>query len=74
MSAIETLVPVLAVLSITLAGVSALPWNSREVAESARAFGTLGRLSVLVVWRAMGAAALPRWWDEDALTSPGSVR
>jgi hypothetical protein len=51
MSSIDTTLPALAVVLITLAGVWALPWSQREVAASARAFGTLGRLVVLVVRR-----------------------
>lgn len=56
MGSIDTTIPVFAVVVITFVGLWSLPWSQREVAESARAFATLGRLVTGVVWRTLGLA------------------
>ena len=60
MSSIDTVVPTLAVLSVTIAGVAALPWNTREIADSAKAFAALGRLSIVLLGRLLGGGAPQR--------------
>jgi hypothetical protein len=54
---IDTLAAGMAVLSVTVAGVAALPWSQREVTESARAFTALGRWMVEGWLRLTGARA-----------------
>ena len=69
---IDTLAAGMAVLSVTVAGVAALPWSQQEVTESARAFTAL-QVGGIGMARSLGRRMAEGWLRMTGARAPVRV-